>query len=51
VFWEKNGLRHLEFGLPYLSDQKKEDVKDETNLEVRGLRWNKDSDILAVQVR
>ena len=39
IFWEKNGLRHLEFNLP------------ETVVEVQQLLWSADSTILYVKVR
>jgi len=52
VFWEKNGLRHGEFQLPYLSDgQAVTAAANETNLDVEYMEWNKESDLLALFTR
>ncbi len=49
IFWEKNGLRHLEFVLPYISSNgEKPSISDETNIEVEFMQWNKESDLLAL---
>ncbi|KRX06033.1 WD40-repeat-containing domain [Pseudocohnilembus persalinus] len=45
-FWEKNGLRHLEFNLP--SFNSKHSLEHETDLIVKGVQWNRDSDILCI---
>ncbi|KAL4476509.1 hypothetical protein ABPG74_010242 [Tetrahymena malaccensis] len=48
IFWEKNGLRHLEFNLPNLKDSLN---TDSNSIEVINLQYNKESEILAVHVR
>jgi hypothetical protein len=49
VFWEKNGLRHLEFVLPYLSDSgETASQPEETNLDIEYMQWNKESDLLSL---
>jgi IKI3 family. len=52
IFWEKNGLRHLEFVLPYISSKgEKPEQADETNLDIEHMQWNKESDLLALWAR
>lgn len=53
IFWEKNGLRHLEFILPYIKANQEDNQTqpEETNLTVTYMQWNKDSDILALLAR
>ena len=52
IFWEKNGLRHGEFLLPYLTDGKVvNEAANETNLDVEYMEWNKESDLLALWTR
>ncbi len=52
IFWEKNGLRHGEFQLPYLLDgQVFPGASTETNLDIEYMEWNKESDLLALWAR
>lgn len=37
IFWEKNGLRHLEFNLPNFSDFKNTEKSD---LTVEKIKWS-----------
>ena len=47
IFWEKNGLRHLEFHLPNLSDPYD---KESSDLLVKKIYWNKDGEILSLTI-
>jgi len=47
IFWEKNGLRHLEFNLPNFSDKFDQESSD---LIINNLIWNSDGTILTLFV-